>query len=187
MQKEQTPIDGLVVLRPRIFSDNRGSFYESYNKKTLESLGITCEFVQDNQSESSYGTLRGLHMQVGDASQAKLVRVLKGRVYDVAVDLRKGSNTFGKWFGLELSCENQVQFFIPRGFAHGFVVLSESATFFYKVDNFYCKEKEAGVIWNDKELGIDWKIDPKDIVLSDKDYLLPSFKELFSPSNELTT
>ncbi len=174
MEKQTTPIEGLLILKPRIFKDNRGSFYESYNRRTMESLGISCDFVQDNQSESTYGTLRGLHLQTGDAAQAKLVRVLKGRVYDVAVDLREGSPTYKQWYGIELSEENQLQFFIPRGFAHGFVVLSESATFFYKVDNYYCKEKEDGVIWNDPSLNIDWKLDSKNIVLSDKDQILPT-------------
>jgi dTDP-4-dehydrorhamnose 3,5-epimerase len=177
MEKIDTPIEGLFILRPRIFNDNRGSFYESYNKKTLESV-LNCEFVQDNQSESSYGTLRGLHMQVGDAAQAKLVRVLQGRVYDVAVDLRPNSPTYGQHYGIELSEENQIQFFIPRGFAHGFVVLSERASFFYKVDNYYCKDKEQGIIWNDPDLAIDWKIKPQDIVLSDKDKVLAPFKDI---------
>lgn len=178
METIETPIEGLIVLKPRIFQDNRGSFYESYNKQTLNKLGVNCEFVQDNQSLSSYGTLRGLHMQTGDAAQAKLVRVLEGRVYDVALDLRANSPTYGKHYGIELSAENQLQFFIPRGFAHGFVVLSERASFFYKVDNYYCKEKEQGIIWNDPALNIDWKIKAEDVVLSDKDKLLPLLRNI---------
>jgi len=178
METIETPIEGLIVLKPRIFKDNRGSFYESYNKQTLTKLGINCEFVQDNQSLSSYGTLRGLHMQTGDAAQAKLVRVLEGRVYDVALDLRANSPTYGKHYGIELSAENQLQFFIPRGFAHGFVVLSERASFFYKVDNYYCKEKEQGIIWNDPAINIDWKIKAEDVVLSDKDKLLPLLRNI---------
>jgi len=163
-----TPIKDLLIFGPQIFHDPRGDFYEA---------GITRPFVQDNQSLSSYGTLRGLHLQRGDAAQAKLVRVLKGRVLDVALDLRIDSPTFGEHYSIELSEENQKQFYVPRGFAHGFVVLSETAIFFYKVDNFYNKEAELGIRFDDQDLNIDWKTPLDKIVLSEKDKLLLSFKE----------
>ncbi|MDR2644400.1 MAG: dTDP-4-dehydrorhamnose 3,5-epimerase [Endomicrobium sp.] len=170
-------IEGLVVITPKIFRDVRGYFFESYNKKEFEQEELTTEFVQDNQSFSSYGTIRGLHFQKPPYAQSKLVRVLQGKVFDVAVDLRKNSNTFGKWFGIELSNKNQKMFFIPRGFAHGFSVLSETAVFFYKCDNFYNKESEDGILLNDVDLSIDWKINSKDTIISEKDKLNKTFEE----------
>jgi dTDP-4-dehydrorhamnose 3,5-epimerase len=161
------------VLKPRIFKDDRGCFYESFNEHIFESIiGFKVNFVQDNQSRSSKGTLRGLHFQTGNASQAKLVRVTKGAAYDVAVDLRHNSPTFGKWHGVKLSDKNHLQFFIPRGFAHGFVALEDDTIFQYKVDNYYQKDYDAGIIWNDENLGINW---PKmKLKLSEKDRKLPN-------------
>ena len=170
-------IEGLIVITPKIFRDARGYFFESYNKKEFEQEGLTTEFVQDNQSFSSYGTIRGLHFQKPPYTQSKLVRVLQGKVFDVAVDLRKNSNTFGKWFGIELSNKNQKMLFIPRGFAHGFSVLSETVVFFYKCDNFYNKESEDGILLNDVDLSIDWKINSKDTIISEKDKLNKTFEE----------
>ena len=168
-------IEGLVVLTPKVFTDNRGYFYESYNKNTWADLGIKTDFVQDNESFSSQHTLRGLHFQKPPFAQAKLVRVLEGTVWDVAVDLRKKSPTFGQWFGVELSGENKKQFFIPRGFAHGFSVLTPTATFAYKCDNFYNKPSEGAVLFNDPDLHIDWKMDLSKAILSEKDLKNPSF------------
>lgn len=175
MDSFKTPIEGLLVLMPKVFKDNRGYFYESYNKKTFENLGIANDFVQDNESFSSQNTLRGLHFQKPPFAQAKLVRVLEGAVWDVAVDLRKNSQTFGKWFGVELSAENKKQFFIPRGFAHGFAVLTPVAKFAYKCDNFYSKESEGAILFKDKSLNIDWKIDLSKAILSQKDLANSSF------------
>lgn len=162
-------IEGLVVLTPTVFKDNRGYFYESYNQKTWQQAGITAQFVQDNESFSSQNTLRGLHFQKPPFAQAKLVRVLEGAVWDVAVDLRKNSPTFGKWYGVELSADNKKQFFIPRGFAHGFSVLTPTAKFAYKCDNFYNKASEGSILFKDTDLNIDWKIDLSKAVLSEKD------------------
>lgn len=173
----KTPIEGLIVLQPRIFRDSRGYFFESYNRNTLKEGGIDCEFVQDNESMSCCGTVRGLHFQKPPFAQAKLVRVIQGTVYDVAVDLRSGSSTFGKWFGVELSGENRKQFFIPRGFAHGFSVLSKTAVFAYKCDNFYNRAAEGAVYAGDSELAIDWKTDLKNALFSEKDKNNPSFHE----------
>jgi dTDP-4-dehydrorhamnose 3,5-epimerase len=170
-------IEGLVVITPKIFRDARGYFFESYNKKEFEQEGLTTKFVQDNQSFSSYGTIRGLHFQKPPYAQSKLVRVLQGKVFDVAVDLRKNSNTFGKWFGIELSNKNQKMLFIPRGFAHGFSVLSKTAIFSYKCDNFYNKESESGILLNDVDLNIDWRINSKDMIISEKDKLNKTFEE----------
>lgn len=175
MDSFKTPIEGLLVLTPKIFKDNRGYFYESYNKKTFENVGISNDFVQDNESFSCQNTLRGLHFQKPPFAQAKLVRVLEGAVWDVAVDLRLNSKTFGKWFGVELSAENKKQFFIPRGFAHGFAVLTPVAKFAYKCDNFYNKESEGAILFNDKNLNIDWKIDISKAILSQKDLANSSF------------
>ena len=173
----KTKIEDLFIHEPRVFADDRGYFFESYIKKTLDNLiGREYTFVQDNESKSSYGVVRGLHYQLTPYSQAKLVRVLKGRVYDVAVDLRKDSTTFGEWEGVELSGENKKQLLIPKGFAHGFSVLSETAVFTYKCDEYYHPEVEAGIIYNDPTLNIDWKIPEKDVKLSDKDKLLPELK-----------
>jgi len=165
----QTALNGLVVLKPRIFEDARGYFFESFSKRDFEELVGPVDFVQDNESLSSYGVVRGLHFQKPPFTQAKLVRCTRGRVLDVAVDIRRGSPTFGEHFAVELSEENHLQFFIPKGFAHGFSVLSENAVFQYKCDEFYHPEADAGVLLTDPALGIDWKIAPEQIILSDKD------------------
>lgn len=175
MDFSNTPIEGLLVLTPKVFTDNRGYFYESYNKRTLEEAGLKVDFVQDNESFSSQNTLRGLHFQKPPFAQAKLVRVLEGAVWDVAVDLRAASPTFGKWFGVELSAENKKQFFIPRGFAHGFAVLTPTAKFAYKCDNFYNKPSEGSIRFDDAALQVDWKIDLSKAVLSEKDLKNASF------------
>jgi dTDP-4-dehydrorhamnose 3,5-epimerase len=171
----ETPIAGLIVFEPKVWGDERGYFFEAYNQKVFREAGIDCTFVQDNQARSTYGVLRGLHYQVGQYAQAKLVRVVEGEVLDVAVDLREDSQTYGQWYSIRLSAENKRQLFVPRGFAHGYVVLSPTAEFFYKCDNFYFKPNEGGVIYNDPQLNIDWEIDLKDAVLSEKDMLLPQF------------
>ena len=172
-----TKIKDVVIFEPRIFTDDRGYFFETYNEKLFNGNGITAKFVQDNQSKSSYGVIRGLHFQKGEHAQAKLVRVLQGSVLDVAVDLRAGSETYGKYVAVELSDVNNLQLFIPRGFAHGFSVLSRTAVFAYKCDNLYCKESEGGIDCNDPDLGIDWQIPAEDRVLSEKDRLHPLFKD----------
>lgn len=172
-----TNLEGCFVLEPKIIKDDRGYFMESYNESTFQKvLGIKIHFVQDNQSFSSKGVLRGLHYQVGEHSQSKLVRVLTGEILDVAVDIRSDSKTYGNYFSVVLSAENHKQLFIPAGFAHGFVVLSETATLFYKCDNFYHKESEGGIIFNDPELNIDWGEESKDWIISEKDKNLPLFK-----------
>ena len=168
-------IAGLAVITPKVFADQRGYFFESYNEAAWKEACGGAVFVQDNESFSKKGTLRGLHFQKPPYAQAKLVRVLDGVVWDVAVDLRRSSPSFGKWFGVELSAENKKQFFIPRGFAHGFSVLSETARFAYKCDNLYHKEAEGAILFTDPDLNIDWKINPADAVLSDKDLKNPSF------------
>lgn len=175
---EATPIKDLLVFEPNVFGDERGYFFESYNRKSFEEEGLEYDFVQDNESFSRYGTVRGIHLQLGNHAQAKLVRVVQGTVLDVAVDLRPNSKTFGKWHSIELSAENHKQLLIPRGFGHGFSVLSESAIFQYKVDNYYSKESEAGIIFNDVELNIDWRIPSEKIIVSDKDKNLGSFANL---------
>ena len=177
MKVIRTGIDGLYVLEPHVFEDNRGYFFESYNKVTFEKAGLFYDFVQDNQSRSSYGTVRGLHFQRGEHAQAKLVRVLEGAVLDVAVDLRRASPTYGKHVAVELSGENKLMMLIPRGFAHGFSVLSETAVFAYKCDNLYCKESEGGIRFDDPTLAIDWRIDMSRALTSDKDKLHPYFAE----------
>ena len=174
----KTDIEGLVVVEPRVFEDDRGYFFESYNENEFIKNGINCKFVQDNQSKSTYGVIRGMHSQQGEHAQAKLVRVLKGEVLDVVVDIRKNSATFGKIFSIKLTAENKKQLFIPRGFLHGFAVLSEEAIFTYKCDNFYCKESEFGVRYNDPDLNIDWKIQKDKIIASEKDKTSHFFKEL---------
>ncbi|NNC94759.1 MAG: dTDP-4-dehydrorhamnose 3,5-epimerase [Chitinophagales bacterium] len=176
MPFEKTHIPGLIVFQPKLFTDSRGYFLESYNKRAFKDEGINCDFVQDNISKSSYGVLRGLHYQLNPYAQAKLVRVLSGQVLDVVVDIRKGSPTFGESFSVVLDSQKQNQLLIPRGFAHGFVVLTPEAEFFYKCDNYYAKESEGGIIYNDKDLSIDWKVDPADLILSEKDVKLPNFK-----------
>ncbi|WP_456867488.1 dTDP-4-dehydrorhamnose 3,5-epimerase [Galbibacter sp. BG1] len=178
MKITETKLKGCFIIEPRLFQDERGYFFESFNKNQFkEAIGEEVNFVQDNQSLSKRGAVRALHYQVGAYAQAKLVRVLQGKVLDVAVDIRKDSATFGEHVVLELSAENKKQLFIPRGFAHGFVALSETAEFFYKCDNFYNKEAEGGIIYNDKTLNIDWQIPDSEVVLSEKDRQLPSFKE----------
>lgn len=178
MNKIDTEIKGVVILEPRVFGDSRGYFFESYSKRKFDELIGKVNFVQDNESCSSRGVLRGLHFQKGEHAQAKLVRVCSGRVLDVAVDIRPGSETFGKWVAVELSGENKRQLFIPRGLAHGFAVLSETAVFQYKCDNYYCPESEGGILWNDPELAIDWQLEEDEILLSDKDKLHPLLKDL---------
>ncbi len=178
MIAKETKLKGCFVLEPSVFEDKRGYFFESYNQnKFNELIEQEVNFVQDNQSFSTKGVLRALHYQVGDHAQAKLVRVLQGRVLDVAVDLRKDSITYKEHVAVELSEDNKKQLFIPRGFAHGFVVLSDTASFFYKCDNFYNKEAEGGIIYNDPELKIDWKLDDKELLVSEKDAILPTFKK----------
>ena len=177
MEFKKTAIEGVYVIEPRVFNDARGYFFEAWKKKEFEQNIGKVEFVQDNESKSSYGVLRGLHYQKGDASQAKLVRVIKGKVLDVAVDIRKSSPTFGQHVMVELSDENKRQFFIPRGFAHGFLVLSDEAIFTYKVDNVYAPQADAGIRWNDPDLGIEWPIDPKDVQTSEKDLKQPFLKD----------
>ena len=174
----KTEIGGVYIIEPRIFRDARGYFFESYNAEEFARNGINAVFVQDNQSQSSYGVIRGLHCQLGEHSQAKLVRVLQGRVLDVAVDIRPGSPTFGKHVSVELSAENQRQLFIPRHFLHGFSVLSETAVFAYKVDNLYCKESEFGIRYDDPEIGIDWKIPAEAVLTSEKDRIANSLKDV---------
>ncbi len=177
----KTSIEGVVVVDVKTYGDRRGYFMETYKRSDFEAGGITCEFVQDNQSSSTKGVLRGLHFQK-EHPQAKLVRVVRGRVFDVAVDLRAGSATFGKWEGVELSAENRRQFFIPRGFAHGFLVLSDDAEFCYKCDDVYHPGDEGGIMWNDPAIGIEWPplqgddaFDPSKVILSDKDKKHPPF------------
>ena len=169
MEVIKTDIEGVVIIEPRIFKDERGYFYESFSQREFEEKVCRTVFVQDNQSKSSYGVLRGLHFQKPPYAQSKLVRCIKGTVLDVAVDIRKGSPTFGKYVAVELSEDNHRQFFIPRGFAHGFAVLSDEAVFQYKCDNFYNKESEGAVAWDDPELRIDWKVPADKVLLSEKD------------------
>jgi dTDP-4-dehydrorhamnose 3,5-epimerase len=171
-----TDFSGLLVFEPNVFGDERGYFFESYNEKVFQKNGIEIKFVQDNQSHSNYGVVRGLHYQLSPYAQTKLVRVLKGNILDLAVDMRKGSPTFGKSYSIELSDENKKQLLIPKGFAHGFVVLSQTADVMYKCDEFYNKESEAGIIFNDASLNIDWKVPAEKIICSPKDIELPSFE-----------
>ena len=178
MVRVETGIEGLFVLEPKIFGDHRGYFLESYNQRTFQNLGISNVFIQDNESLSSYGTLRGLHFQKGEFAQAKLVRVVMGSVLDVAVDIREGSKTFGKVFSCELSHDNMKMMMIPRGFAHGFIVLSEKAIFQYKCDNLYSPQNEGGIRYDDPFLNIDWKVPAEKLILSDKDKKLLAFREL---------
>ncbi|ODM54990.1 dTDP-4-dehydrorhamnose 3,5-epimerase [Elizabethkingia meningoseptica] len=178
MKLIETPLKDCYIIEPTIFEDERGYFYEKYNENKFEELtGLNGHFVQDNISKSSFGVLRGLHLQKGDYAQAKLVSCLEGKVWDIAVDVRENSPTFGQWFGIELSAENKLQFYVPRGFAHGFVVLSETAIFSYKCDNLYNKESEGSVKYNDPDLNIDWKISEADMILSEKDQNAPLFKD----------
>jgi len=171
----ETGIEDLVILEPQVFEDPRGYFFESYNYEKLKNKGIDLVFVQDNQSKSSRGVIRGLHYQLNPHAQTKLVRVLQGSIFDVAVDIRKNSPTFGKWFGLELSDENKKQLLVPKGFAHGFSVLSATATVLYKCDVLWNKASERGIIFNDPSLNIKWGLNDSEVLVSEKDLLLPSF------------
>lgn len=173
-----TDIQGVVIIEPKVFGDHRGYFFESFSEKDFTSAVGEVKFVQDNESKSSHGVLRGLHFQKPPHAQAKLVRVVKGRVLDVAVDLRKGSPTFGKHVAVELTEENHRQLFIPRGFAHGFAVLSDEAVFQYKCDNYYAPQSEGSVLWNDPDIGIEWGIPSEDVMLSEKDRNAPLLKDL---------
>ncbi len=174
----KTKLEGCFIIEPKIIKDDRGYFMESFNEKTFQNgIGQEVHFVQDNQSFSTKGVLRGLHYQCGEHAQAKLVRVLQGEVLDVAVDIRPDSETFGQYEAVKLSGENQTQFFVPRGFAHGFLVLSETATFFYKCDNFYNKESEGGLMFNDETVKIDWQFPTNDLLISEKDLVQPNLEK----------
>ncbi len=173
----ETAIPGVVIIEPKIFGDARGYFFESWSQKDFDAMVRPVRFVQDNESKSCYGVLRGLHFQKGEHAQSKLVRVVKGRVLDVAVDIRRGSPTFGRHVAVELTAENHRQFFIPRGFAHGFAVLSEEAVFQYKCDNLYAPQSEGAIIWNDPAIGIDWQVPAADVILSEKDQRHPTLAE----------
>lgn len=179
MKIKETTLKDSFILKPRVFRDKRGRFFESYNQKRFEKLlGRKLNFVQDNQSKSNYGVLRGLHFQRGEMAQAKLVRVIRGKVLDIIVDLRKDSETFGKSFSIILDSSENLQLFIPRGVAHGFVTLSEKSIFAYKCDNYYDKESESGIIYNDATLALDWHLPEDKLIISDKDLQLPSFEEV---------
>ena len=174
----ETKLKGCFIIEPTIFKDKRGYFFESFNEQKFnEALNLNSRFIQDNESFSTKGVLRGLHYETGNYAQAKLVRVVKGKVLDIAVDIRKESPTFGQYISIELTEENKKQIFVPRGFAHGFVVLSDTAILSYKCDNFYNKESEEGIIYNDTTLNIDWKLPPESLIISEKDIDLPSFEE----------
>jgi len=181
MNITKTNIEGLLILEPRIFKDDRGYFYESYNRQKFGELGIEADFIQDNQSFSQKGAVRGLHGQANPFAQSKLVRVIKGRALDVAVDIRKNSPTFGKHFSIELNEDNKLLFYIPAGFLHGFATLEDDTIFTYKVNNYYNKASEIGVLWNDETLAINWGIRTNDVLLSAKDEILPRFHEFNSP------
>jgi dTDP-4-dehydrorhamnose 3,5-epimerase len=172
-----TYIPDLYVIEPKVFEDSRGYFFESFSANALKAKGIDIQFVQDNESKSSYGVIRGLHYQLAPYAQTKLVRVIVGKVLDVAVDLRQNSPTYGKSFGIELSAENKKQLFIPQGFAHGFSVLSETAVFAYKCDNFYNPQAERGILYNDPQLNIDWRVAENEAIVSDKDAVRPVFEK----------
>lgn len=185
MKATETKLSGCFILEPNKYNDNRGYFFESFNERSFHELtGTHTHFVQDNQSFSTRGVLRGLHAQTAAFAQAKLVRVLHGEVLDVAVDVRPGSPTFGEHIAVNLSSDNNLQLFVPRGFLHGFVALSEEVTFFYKCDNFYNKASEVGVWYDDPTLAIDWILSHDELLVSDKDHRLPSFKEVFLKSHE---
>ncbi|WGH76976.1 dTDP-4-dehydrorhamnose 3,5-epimerase [Tenacibaculum tangerinum] len=181
MNFTKTDIPEVVVIEPKVFGDQRGYFFESFNQKEFEENIGQVNFVQDNESKSTFGALRGLHFQKPPYAQAKLVRCVQGKVLDVVIDVRKNSPTYGKHIAVELSEENKKQVFIPRGFAHGFVTLSKEAIFAYKVDNWYALEYDSGIVWNDTTLNIDWKINPKKVILSSKDQQLSTFKALQTP------
>ena len=177
MKVIKTAIDDVVIIEPDVFGDSRGYFFESYSQKKFDEQVRPVRFVQDNESKSKYGVLRGLHFQKGKYAQSKLVRVVKGRVLDVAVDIRKGSPTFGKYIAVELTEDNHRQLFVPRGFAHGFSVLSEDVIFQYKCDNLYAPQAEGAIAWNDPEIGIDWQLPAEDVLLSAKDAAHPMLKD----------
>ena len=170
-------LEGLVIIEPTIFEDSRGYFFEAYNQTVFQQNGIACHFVQDNQSQSSYGVIRGLHYQLNPFAQAKLIRVLEGKILDVAVDIRKNSSTYGQHFSIHLSSDNKKQLFLPPGFAHGFSVLSETAIVLYKCDAFYNKQSEAGICYNDEQLQINWQVEAGKEIVSEKDLQLPSLKQ----------
>lgn len=176
MTLTETGFEGLTIIEPRVFEDSRGYFMETYNLQKFKDLGITNAWVQDNQSKSSRGVIRGLHYQLNPVAQAKLIRVIEGEIYDIALDLRNGSKTFGKWFGLHISSENKKQFLVPHGFAHGFSVLSETATVLYKCDSLYSPELERGINPTDPSLNIDWMLDESEYILSEKDIANPTFE-----------
>lgn len=178
MEVVKTAIEGVVIIEPRVFGDERGYFFESFNQGEFEEKVGKVVFVQDNESKSCYGVIRGLHFQKGEHAQSKLVRVVKGTVLDVAVDIRPGSPTFGKLVAVELSADNHRQLFLPRGMAHGFSVLSEEAIFQYKCDNFYCPSAEGAIAWDDPDLAINWRVPPGHIILSEKDKHHPRLREL---------
>lgn len=180
MEITKTSIDGLLIIKPKVFEDDRGYFMESYKDSFIKESFPDIHFVQDNESKSSYGVLRGLHFQKPPFEQTKLVRVIQGEVLDVAVDLRKDSETYGKWESIILSGENKKQFLVPKGFAHGFVVLSDTAIFSYKVDNIYAPDYDSGIIYNDQDLNIDWRLPKDDIIISEKDKSLSNFKSLIN-------
>ena len=178
MEVVETNIEGVIIIEPRIFKDDRGYFFESFSQREFEEKVCKTTFVQDNESKSGYGVLRGLHFQKPPFAQSKLVRVIKGAVSDVAVDIRKGSPTFGQYVSVELTGDNHRQFFIPRGFAHGFSVLSEEVIFQYKCVNFYSPQSEGAIAWNDPDLNIDWRIPVEEVILSEKDSKHPKLKDL---------
>jgi dTDP-4-dehydrorhamnose 3,5-epimerase len=179
MEIEKTNLEGCLVLKPKVFQDKRGYFFESFNQRNFNDLtGLNINFIQDNESFSTKGVLRGLHFQIGDKAQAKLVRVIKGEIMDIVVDIRPGSKTYGKYFAIELTASNKKQLFVPRGFAHGYIVLSDTAIFAYKCDNYYDKDSEGGIIFNDPVLNIDWKLDEADLIVSEKDLVLPKLQDL---------
>jgi|SRR5690554_1676783 len=181
MEIINTPLNDCFIVKPRIFKDSRGIFFESYNQKLFrEKTGLNIDFVQDNQSVSAKGVLRGLHFQSGEMAQAKLVRVIQGKVLDIVVDIRKESSTFGQSFSLILDAEAHLQLFIPKGFAHGFITLSEESIFAYKCDNFYDSESEGGIIYNDATLNLDWHLPEEEFIISEKDKNLPSFKDVMN-------
>lgn len=177
MEIEATPLEGLYLLRPKVFSDDRGFFMESFNEREIAKKGLNFKFVQDNHSKSKFGVLRGLHFQLPPHAQTKLIRVISGKILDVVVDIRVGSETFSKSYSIELSEDNKMQLYIPKGFAHGFVVLSELAEILYKCDEYYYPDYESGIIFNDPHLNIDWGIPKSEIIISDKDKALPFIDE----------
>lgn len=182
MEVKKTDIEGVLIVEPKVWGDNRGYFFESFNARDFaDKTGLEITFVQDNESKSRYGVLRGLHFQLPPYTQSKLVRCVKGRVLDIAVDIRKGSPTYGKWVSCELTEDNHRQFFVPKGMAHGFCVLSEEAVFQYKCDDFYHPEAEGGIAWDDPDIAVQWPLPSEDISLSERDKHHPSFKEFISP------